>query len=395
MPETLSNPRPWRDSLRRECALLWARPFDLAMLSWVPLLLGLMVIWSFAAGLPTRLPIGVLDGDHSALSRQLQRMLDGAPGLRISAQFSDEQAMQRALRAGEVYAALVIPPDLARSIKHGQAGQLALLHNAQFSSHSGLIQKDVRTVVATLSAGIELTAREKRGQSPLAAKEAFEPLRSSLGALYNGALNYQQFLATALIPALLHLLAMVAGGWTVGRELRDATAPAWLAASGGQALPALLAKLAPAWLLLNLVNFAFWLILGRLGLVPEGTLTTLLLLHGLMIALYLALGAAIALAGRSLRLVLSAAGFITAPAFAFSGLAFPLMAMPEGARMWAQALPFTWVLQGQIGLLQAGLSPAGLQATLGGLALASLALLMAACFMLPRLALRPSSWGRR
>ena len=34
-----------------------------------------------------------------------------------------------------------------------------------------------------------------------------------------------------------------------------------------------------------------------------------------------------------------AAGFITAPAFAFSGLAFPLMAMPAGARQWAEALP--------------------------------------------------------
>ncbi|RQO59995.1 ABC transporter permease [Paucibacter sp. KBW04] len=365
------------------------------MLTWVPLLLGLMMIWSFAAGLPTRLPIGVLDGDHSGLSRQLQRMLDAAPGLRIAAQYSDEQALQRSLRAGEVYAALIIPPELARDIKRGQAGQLALLHNAQFSTHSGLIQKDVRTVVGTLSAGIELTARNKRGQSPQAAKQAFEPMRASLGALYNGALNYQQFLATALIPALLHLLAMVAGGWTVGRELRDATAPDWLAASGGQVLPALLAKLLPAWALLNAVNLVFWLIFARLGLVPEGTLAPLLALHALMIALYLALGAAIALAGRSLRLVLSAAGFITAPAFAYSGLAFPLMAMPEGARLWAQALPFTWTLQGQMGLLQMGQGAAALQPLLGGLLLATLGLLAASWGLASRVALDPKSWGRR
>ncbi|MBB4843496.1 ABC-2 type transport system permease protein [Paucibacter oligotrophus] len=387
--------KPWRDGLRRELHLLWQRPFDLAMLSWLPLLLGLMMIWSFAAGLPTRLPIGVLDGDHSGLSRQLQRMLDAAPGLRIAAQYGDEQALQRSLRAGEVYAALIIPPELARDIKHGQAGQLALLHNAQFATHSGLIQKEVRTVVGTLSAGIELTARNKRGQSPQAARQAFEPLRASLGALYNGALNYQQFLATALIPALLHLLAMVAGGWTVGRELRDATAPDWLAASQGQALPALLTKLLPAWVLLNAVNLVFWLIFARLGLLPEGGLAPLLALHGLMLALYLALGAAIALAGRSLRLALSAAGFITAPAFAFSGLAFPLMAMPEGARLWAQALPFTWVLQGQLGLLQMGQGLASLLPLLGGLLLATLGLLAAGWALAPGVALDPKSWGRR
>ena len=39
--------------------------------------------------------------------------------------------------------------------------------------------------------------------------------------LFNVSTNYEQLLAAALIPALLHILAMTAGAWSVGRELRD------------------------------------------------------------------------------------------------------------------------------------------------------------------------------
>src|SRR5262245_6622322 len=176
-------------SLQREWALLRARPFDLAIISWVPLLAAALLCWIFAAGIPTRLPIGVLDADHSALSRQLQRLLSAAPGLQIAERYADAGEMARALRAGRVYAVVEIPDDFARRLKQGGAASVALLHNAQFATHSGLIQKDVRTVVGTLSAGVEITAREKRGQSPLAARQGFEPMRTALISQFNTALD--------------------------------------------------------------------------------------------------------------------------------------------------------------------------------------------------------------
>lgn len=383
----------WLGSWRREWARLRAAPLDLLLISLFPLALGLLMLWSFAAGQATRLPIAVLDQDHSGLSRQLQRMLDAAPGLRLAEPASDEAQAREALRAGRVYALLVIPQGLARELKSGRAAHVSLLHNAQFSTHSGLIQKDVRNVVGTLSAGIEILAREKRGQPALAAAGGFEPLRAGLGSAYNPGLNYQQFLATALMPALLHLLAMVAGAWSVGRELREATVNAWLAQARGQAWPALLGKLAPAWLLLLGVDLLILQALAQQGLMHQGP--ALLALHGLMLALYLALGAAAALLARSLRLALSAAGFITAPAFAFSGIGFPLMAMPEGARLWAEALPLTWVMQAQVGLLQQGWPATRALPLMSLLAAASLALLALGAWRLPAVAADSRAWGRR
>ena len=379
--------------MKREIQLLLNRPFDLAMITWVPLLLGLLICWIFLQGIPTRLPVGVLDADHSAASRQLQRFLDAAPGLQIAAQFEDEAELERAMRAGRVYAAVVIPAGFARTVKFGHAAQLVLLHNAQFATHSGLIQKDVRTVVGTMSAGIEIIARTKRGQPLLAAHQTFEPMRTALVSQFNTALDYEQFLVTALIPSLLHVLAMVAGAWGVGRELRDGTIGEWLA-DGKSAACALLAKLSLPWLAFTLLNIPIWLWLAAPHRwVGMAQLPVLLLVHSLMFAVYISLGALAVLISSSLRMGLSAAGFITAPAFAFSGIGFPLLAMPVAASWWAKALPLTWVLQEQVSVLQLG---NGLQWHLPlALLLATILMFLACVPLLTRTARQPQRWGQR
>ncbi|MFT3720006.1 ABC transporter permease [Pseudorhodoferax sp.] len=385
-------------SLRREAGRLAGQPWELAMVSWVPALAVALLWWIFSAGLPTQLPIGVLDEDHSALSRQLVRWLDATPGLRVAERYADAAEMQAALRAGRVQAAVALPRGLAREVKQGRTGQAVLLDNAQFGTHSSLIQRDVRTVVGTLSAGIELGVRNKRGQSPAAARAAQEPLRASMVALFNTATDYERFLGAALIPAALHILAMTAGAWAVGRELRDRSLGGWLGArpTVAEALAALAGKLAAAWAPLAAVGLLglLWITAGR-GWRPAGSLGWTLAALAIFLALSVAMGAFCAAATRSLRTALSATGFITAPAFAFGGMGFPLLAMPPLARLWALALPYTHYARVQTEQLLMGAPlPLSLAAPLWML-LATAALLAASAWLLRRAAGEPATWGKR
>lgn len=385
-------------SVRREAASLRQSPWDLAMISWLPLLAVALLWWTFSAGLPNRLPIGVMDQDHSAQSRQLLRFLDATPGLQITRVYSNTAEVTQALRAAEVFAVVSIPPEFARSLKQGRAAQLTLLHNAQLGTHSSLIQRDVRAAVGTLSAGVELAARNKRGESPLAARVAMEPIRTGMVTLFNTALNYEQFLAAALIPALLHILAMTAGAWTVGRELRDRGLPDWLGAQPGwgQTCGALLGKL--VWPLLGLGGVGTLALLGLTwgrGWHPPGSVAWVLLALWVFMALSLAMGALAASATRSLRTALSATGFITAPAFAFGGVAFPLQSMPPLARGWAELLPYTHYIRLQMEQLQMGAPLAYSLPILTGLTLATLALLLLCPTWLNKAASQPETWGGR
>ncbi|MEG3002946.1 MAG: ABC transporter permease, partial [Comamonas sp.] len=56
----------------------------------------------------------------------------------------------------------------------------------------------------------------------------------------------------------------------------------------------------------------------------------------------------------SLRMALSGTGLLSAPAFAFSGVGFPLLAMTDSARGWALAMPYTHYARLQIEQWQMG-----------------------------------------
>jgi ABC-2 type transport system permease protein len=215
-------------SLRREWGRLRASPWDWAMVSWVPLLVLALMCWIFSAGQPYRLPIAVWSEDSSALSRQLVRMLQATPGLEVRQTVLNRGEAADALLRMEVYGVVHIPPDLETHVKQGRGGAVTLLHNAQLATASSLLQRDLKQVVGTLSAAVEMQASAKRGTPHQVLQVQMEPIKTQLVALFNVSTNYEQFLAAALIPALIHILAMTAGAWSVGRELRDRTLGDWL-----------------------------------------------------------------------------------------------------------------------------------------------------------------------
>ena len=385
-------------SARREVQLLRTRPWDAAMLTWVPLLAMALLCWIFSTGQPYRLPIAVWDEDHSSLSRQLVRMLEATPGLALQAQVVNRGEAADALQRMAVYGVVHLPPGMARDVKQGRGASITLLHNAQLATASSLLQRDLRQVVGTLSAGIEMQAAAKRGSPHQALQTRLEPVKTQLVALFNVSTNYEQFLAAALVPALLHILAMTAGAWSVGRELRDGSIGEWLQSAPGwsRTLAALLGKLAIPMATLWTCGMAALAYLAQLrGWTVAGSMAWIALGLALLVAVSLAAGAALAGLTLSLRKALSGAGLLSAPAFAFSGVGFPLLAMSGTARTWAEAMPYTHYARLQLEQWQMGAPVGQTLPVVAGLLLATLLLLALAAGGLVRAARLPERWGAR
>src|SRR5450830_1313709 len=382
-------------TIAREWARLCADFWDFGMLSWIPVLLCGILWLIFSAGIARDLPIAVIDKDGSSLSRQLTRWLDASPGIEVEAQVSSSDAALHLLRERKVFGYLVIPDDFEKQLLGGRQATVQWLYNAQFSSHAGALSRDVRTVTTTLSAGIEMTARAKKGVSTIQAAAQFEPIRTQLNSLYNENISYEAFLTLALMPSMLQIFIVIAVVTTIGRELRDGTVPLWLASAHGSWLRAVAAKLVfplIAYSALALLYLLFFSLVRDWAV--AGSLVGLLLSMLLLVLAYCGLATLLIAATLSLRLSLSGAAFITAPAFAFAGQAFPLMAMPAPARAWAEALPLTHYLQLQTKYWLAG-APwrYGVQEMLilAGIAIGCGAV---GVFLLARRANAPAAWGR-
>ncbi|MFZ6747542.1 ABC transporter permease [Undibacterium sp. Ren11W] len=384
----------WRRVMRREWLALRANPWELALMSWWPLLLLAILWWTLAAGLPRNLPLVWVDHDKSASSRQLLQLLESSPTLGLSLRLPDEMAAMHAVRSGHALAWLVVPRDFERDIKHGVAPTVHLQVNAQQSTGAGMVKSQVQTALALFSAGAELKIRTAQGESAASAMNNLEPLRPGLMTLFNGSMNYEAFLVPALGTALLQLFAMFIAVACVGRELKHGTVKAWLEHADGNLLTALAAKLVInlAPLALLTCGMLFGLSLVR-GFVVQGSLPLLLLAHLLGLLANAALGVVAVLATRSLRMGLSVAGVIASPAFTYSGAGYPLMAMPLAAQAWAWLLPLTHLLRLQAE--QWGMGAPVIYSLDDLWVLAAMAIFP--CLLVPRLmsrCLSADAWGR-
>lgn len=387
--------------LYRELTFLRQHPGDLLFTFVAPLLLIVLVIWIFSSGSFHQLPIAVVDHDQSQASHTLIQNLNALPDLDIRLQTADPEVAKQALTRRQVYAVLIFPERTEQSIYRQESADLILYINSQYTSYAATIERAISTLVYGANLSIaSTTLQSQSGAQQLAMTQEqsltlLRPIQVTTMPLYNESPNYAVFLSATLIPALLHIFAVVFAVSSVGRELRDGTAHTWLHSAQGSLARALTLKLLPYFVSLAFfsalyIGYYAWSDPAHFGHQLWSTYFTLMLMNGAAMAI----GLLFIAITRNFRFALSVAGFYSAPAFAFSGQAFPLVAMPISAQYWASILPLThWLkIYNSLWLAQAPL--ASVQTPLMILVLMCLCA-VPAFFLLQRYAFQATSWGHR
>ena len=407
-------------SARREWDFLVQNRWDFSLMFWMPIVLIFLVWWIFSKGMAVGIPIAVIDNDHSAQSATIIRYIDATPEVAVVKSLHSAAAAQQAIETTDVMAVVEIPENFSANLLAGKTSRLLLNVNAQYGTHSGMIQKAVQTAVSTFSAGAEMQRRVAIGEDVTLTKTSYAPIQSQSVALFNTANNYQQFLAVTVVPALLHILSMVIGTSTVGRELVDKTLGEWyqslkypkfasnhafnyshpltlghekpklsliIAGLNGKLIWAMFAYTLWAAVALTLVMQIFPIRLASVAI------TYLIFLMFMMVSFWL--GVIVTVGTFSYREGLSFTGFISAPSFAFSGVTFPFLAMSPAAQRWANALPLTHYLNLQTTQLQMGAPPSFAYSSFIGFFIAVMITLLLAALLTKKALLKPEKWGQR
>ena len=415
-------------SARREWDFLVQNRWDFSLMFWMPIVLIFLVWWIFSKGMAVGIPIAVIDNDHSAQSATIIRYIDATPEVAVVKSLHSAAAAQQAIETTDVMAVVEIPENFSTNLLAGKTSRLLLNVNAQYGTHSGMIQKAVQTAVSTFSAGAEMQRRVAIGEDVTLTKTSYAPIQSQSVALFNTANNYQQFLAVTVVPALLHILSMVIGASTVGRELVDKTLGEWyqslkypkfasnhasnhafnrpfnhshpftlghekpklsliIAGLNGKLIWAMFAYTLWAAVALTLVMQIFPIRLASVAI------TYLIFLLFMMVSFWL--GVIVTVGTFSYRQGLSFTGFISAPSFAFSGVTFPFLAMSPAAQRWANALPLTHYLNLQTTQLQMGAPPSFAYSSFIGFFIAVMITLLLAALLTKKALLKPEKWGQR
>lgn len=323
-----------------------SRPIYFVLIVVMPLLTMTIPHAIFHEGVPRKLPIAVCDLDHSQLSRSISRLLNANPYLNVAYQVTDAESGKQLILSGRAYMLVVMPKDLERDVNLGRSPKLASFYNNQWFSAGSIVNRELGSVIGRESARLKLHFYMNSGKLPAVAAAQSNPIGVDTHMLFNPFLNYENFLAMPLVPALLQIVVTMTTIFVIGLELKQGTANEWLEAAGGNLDVAMLGKLLPYTFVFVVMAATFnaWLF-GLVDMPHRGNAFFLLVATLMMVLAYQGVGIALIAILGSLRLSVSLATIYCAPAFAFGGVTFPLLALTMGGKIWSAILPLPYFLE--------------------------------------------------
>ncbi len=364
-----------RQLLQAWRSTLWAIARDqgvLLIMVGAPVLYGFFYPWPYQDQAVTRVPVAVVDLDHSSLSRQITRFAQASPRIDVRLVTGDEREAREALWRGEIEGFAILPRDLKRHVLRGSAAVVTVEADGSYALLNKAVLYGFSEAIGTVSAGVEIKKLQAGGQSALQARASRSPVNVQMVALFNPTEGYGSYVvpAVALIilqQTLLMGVGMLVGLWTETGAQR-ATAAVWL----GRLLAfSSVGYLSGLWYF----GWVFFLQDFPRGGNPLGALVLLAFYVPAISALGALLGVWFGNRERALQVLL----FTALPLVFVAGFSWPAEALPEALQTARWLFPSTAGVQASLRLNQLG-APladiAGCLAVLGLLALAAGALLL-------------------
>ena len=329
--------------LQRELVRMTHQPMYLTLMLVLPLLSFAFFALLFNQGVARNIPIAILDEDHTTLSRKVAQMIDDTPTAMVAYDIQDIDEGERLMREGRVMAIVQIPAFFEKCILSNTQTHIENYVSGTNITVNGLLSKDIQTAVTTFSAGIQLQLLTKQGLTERQAMAQLMPVRFDRHVLFNPYINYGYYLAPSFLPMMLLIFVVLTTVFSIGTELKNATAREWLRTADDSVGAALLGKTLPVTVGMFLLSLAMFVIIFKVVGTPlNGSLWVILTGTLLFIMSYQAISVLIVSLLANLRLSLSIGGGYSVLAFTFSGLTFPIMAMWEPMQWVSRLFPFTY-----------------------------------------------------
>lgn len=317
------------------------------LLVLAPVVYAFFYPWPYAEQAVTRVPVAVVDLDHSSLSRQITRFAMANPRMDVRWIGGDVREAQEALWRGEIEGFAILPANLKRNVVRGTPAVVTVEGDGAFALLNKAVLYGFAEAVGTVSAGIEIKKLRAAGQGAVQAAASRSPVNVQLVPLFNPTEGYGSYVVPAVAiliiqQTLLMGVAMLVGTWVERGEHR-AQATVWLGR------------------LLAFASLGFLSGLFYIGWVfvwqdyPRGgnpfVAVGMLGVYALAVS---ALGALLGLwfkdRERSLQVLL-----LTALPMAFlSGFSWPVEALPDVLQMFRWFIPSTSAIQASLLLNQMG-----------------------------------------
>ncbi len=329
----------WR-VVNRELRRIWHSPRYLVILTLAAVLSFVFFATMTQEGQPQKLHVGVVDLDHSYLSRRLCHELEATQGVTVAAIYDNHTEARLAMQRGEIFAFYEIPAGTYNELLQFHAPRFSLYTNQSYLLAGSLSYRQLATMGKLATGAVQREVLRKKGYKDDAIMGLIQPVALETHAIGNTKASYCIYLMTTLIPGIIALLALLHTAYVIGRERQERTVKSWMRKAGGDALKAMWGKALPYTcyytMLLLLANYIMY---GPMGMPLEGS-WLLLALHSVLLIIA-GQSAAIFLMGcvPDPSVAMSLTSAYATLSFTMCGFSFPVDAMPLPMQSFSLMFP--------------------------------------------------------
>ncbi|MBQ8714795.1 MAG: ABC transporter permease [Prevotella sp.] len=314
-------------------------------------LFPILVIFFFTSmldeGLPTNLPVGVVDLDNTSTSRSLTRRFDGFQMSKVVARYPSVTEARHAIQCNEIYGFLYIPKGTTEQLLASRQPKVSYYYTYTTLVAGTMLMKDMKTISTLGSAAVGQATMRAKGFTDAQIQTLLQPIKVDLHQIANPWSNYNAYLSTMMVPGIIMLFIFLISAYSIGTELKFATGKKWLELTDNNITVALLGKFLPQTIIWLAIIFGYeWYVFYHLGFPHLGSPWMLVLL-GLMQVLA-SQGFGIFAFGLmpSLRMSMSICSLWAVLSISMAGSAFPVMGMdaPLQSLSWMFPLRHYWMM---------------------------------------------------
>lgn len=320
--------------------MLATRKIYIYAMVFVPVVVSLFLVSLMDKGLPLRTPVGIVDRDHSAMSRRVTRNLQAGELLDIRFHYESYDQALASVRRGDSFGFFVIPDGFERDAISGKQPTLSLYTNMAFFVPGTLSFKGFKTVAVTTSGGVVQTTLLAAGATQQMAAQLLQPVVINNNPIGNPWTNYNIYLSNSFIPALLQLMIFLVTVMTVTGEIKYGTSPRWLAVADGSIIRATLGKLLPQTVIFFIVGLAIDSILFGYNHFPmNGSWTAMIWAMLLLVIASQSFALFVSSVIPNPRLALSVCSLVGILTFSIAAFSFPVPSMYGAIGIFSYILP--------------------------------------------------------
>ena len=314
-------------------------------------LFPLLVIFFFTSmmddGLPTSMPVGIVDLDNTSTSRALGLKLDGFQMSKVIAHYPSVTEARKAVQRNEIYGFLYIPKGTTEKLLASRQPKISYYYSYTTMAAGSMMMKDLKTISTLGSAAVGQGTMRAKGFTDEQVQTLMQPIKMDLHQIANPWSSYNIYLTTVMVPGIIMLFIFLISTYSLGTELKFNSSKQWLALTDNNILVAIFGKFLPQMLIWLAIIYGYeYYVFYHLHFPHLGSPWMLVLL-GLMQVLA-SQGFGIFAFGLmpSLRMSMSISSLWAVLSISMAGSAFPIMGMdgPLQSLSWLFPLRHYWMI---------------------------------------------------